>query len=125
MKKTILVMLVAVFGMGFVNAQIYVGGSLGFTSGNTDPENGDKLGTSSFSFSPEVGYSLSPDFEVGIALEILNEKEDLTPDTESKSSGWGLAPYARYSFVEFGKFSVWGSAALAFGGGETGVGDNT
>ncbi|MDR2087690.1 MAG: hypothetical protein LBP72_11060, partial [Dysgonamonadaceae bacterium] len=39
--------------------------------------------------------------------------------------GWGLAPYARYSFVEFGKFSVWGSAALAFGGGETGVGDNT
>jgi hypothetical protein len=117
MKKTILIMLVSVLCTGFVNAQVYLGGSLGFNTNTAKPEVGDKTTTTSFSFAPEVGYSLSPKFDLGIALNIANLKTKVGT-AENKSNLWGIAPYARYSVVEFGNFSVWGQAGLFVGGGE-------
>jgi hypothetical protein len=117
MRKTILVMLVSVLCTGFVNAQVYLGGALGVNTGTTKPEVGDKTTTTSFSFSPEVGYSFSPKFDIGIALAISNLKTKFG-NNENKSNAWGVAPYARLSVVEFGKFSVWGQGILFVGGGK-------
>ena len=117
MKKTILIMLVSVLCTGFVNAQVYLGGSLGFNTETEKPEIGDKTTTTSFSFAPEVGYSLSSKFDLGIALGISNSKTKVGT-VENKSNLWGIAPYARYSPVEFGKFSIWGQADLFIAGGE-------
>jgi hypothetical protein len=117
MKKTILITLISVLGMGIANAQIYLGGSVGFGTNTTKPENGDKTTTTSFSFAPEVGYSLNSNFELGIALAIANSKTKFG-NAEDKSNSWAIAPYARLSVVEFGNFSVWGQAGLFVGGGE-------
>jgi hypothetical protein len=118
MKKTILIMLISVLGMGFVNAQVYVGGSVKFNTTTVKPEVGDKATTTSFSFAPEVGYSVNSKFELGIALNIDNSKTPLSNGTENKSNSWDIAPYARLSVVEFGKFSVWGQGGLFIGGGK-------
>jgi hypothetical protein len=117
MKKVFLTMLISVLGMGFVNAQIYVGGSLSLGASSTKPEVGEDRTNSSFTLAPEVGYRLSPDFEVGASLTIANSTTD-DGTTEVKSNSWALSPYARYSFIEFGKFSIWGQAGLSLSGGE-------
>ncbi|MDR0694537.1 MAG: porin family protein [Prevotellaceae bacterium] len=117
MKKTILIMLISVLCTGFANAQVYVGGSLGFGTETEKPEVGDKTTTTSFSFAPEVGYSLNSNFELGISLAIVNLKTDFG-SSESKSNAWSIAPYARLSVIEFGNFSVWGQANLFVGGGK-------
>ena len=117
MKKTILIMLASVLCTGFVNAQVYLGCSLCFNTNTAKPEVGDKTTTTSFSFAPEVGYSLSSKFDIGIALGISNSKTK-TGNLEDKSNEWAIAPYARYSVVEFGKFSVLGQADLFIAGGE-------
>jgi hypothetical protein len=112
MKKVILTMLVAIVGMGFVNAQVYLGGSIGFGMNNSKPKKGDKVSQSAFSFAPEVGYSLNQDLDLGLKLNVLNEKME----DKSKSNSWAIAPYVNYSFVEFGRFGVWGQAELFVGG---------
>ncbi|MDR2448940.1 MAG: hypothetical protein LBD52_03160 [Prevotellaceae bacterium] len=117
MKKTILIMLVSVLCTGFVNAQVYLGGSLGFGTETEKPEVGDKTKTTSFSFAPEIGFGLNSNFELGIALALTNLKTDFGGN-ETKSNAWRVAPYARLSVIEFGNFSVWGQANLFVGGGE-------
>jgi hypothetical protein len=118
MKKTILIVLISVLGAGFVNAQVYVGGAVGFGTETTKPDGGgDKTTTTSFSFAPEVGYALSSNFDLGIALNIANSKTKMG-SAEAKSNSWGIAPYARLSVVEFGNFSVWGQAGVFLDGGK-------
>jgi hypothetical protein len=114
MKKAILAMFMAITGLGFVNAQVYLGGSLGFNTSNSKPENGKKTDQSSFSFTPEVGYSLDQDLDLGLKLGFSNNKNW----DDTKSNAWAIAPYVNYSFVEFGRFSVWGQGELFFGKSE-------
>jgi hypothetical protein len=118
MKKTFLIMFISVLCAGFANAQIHLGGSLGFGTGHTKPTQGSKLKHTSFSINPEVGYTLNPNFEFGIALDLSNSKEDLAGGGEAKSNSWGVTPYARYSFIGFGKFSIWGQGNVFFSGGK-------
>ncbi|MDR1402910.1 MAG: hypothetical protein LBJ60_04305 [Tannerellaceae bacterium] len=112
MKKVTLIMFVAVIGILSANAQFYLGGSLDFKTKTEKPKGGAKSTQSQFSIAPDVGYSLNQDLDLGIALGFNNEKDI----SSFKTSSWGISPYARYSFVEFGRFSVWGQAALFVGG---------
>jgi hypothetical protein len=112
MKKVILVVLVAVAGVLSTNAQYYAGGSLNFGINTDKPKDGKKTTASSFGIAPEVGYSLSQDLDLGLAFNFNTSKNA----SDLKSSGWKIAPYARYSFVEFGRFSVLGKGEIFFGG---------
>jgi hypothetical protein len=111
MKKVTLIMFVAVCGILSANAQFYLGGSLNFSNQVSKPEGKEKVTKSEFSIAPEIGYSVNQDFDLGLSFGLTNAKDE----KKAKTSGWAVSPYARYSFVEFGKFSVWGSGALFFG----------
>ncbi|MDR2085631.1 MAG: porin family protein [Dysgonamonadaceae bacterium] len=114
MKKVILTMFLAVSGLCLVSAQVYLGGSVGFSTSNSKPEKGTKTDQSSFSFIPEVGYSLNQDLDLGLKVGFGNN--EYADNTES--SNWIVAPYVKYSFAEFGRFSVWGQGELFVGGAE-------
>jgi long-subunit fatty acid transport protein len=127
MKKVFLLMVVAVFGMTTANAQLYLGGSLGFES---EKEKEAESKTTTFTIAPEVGYSVSDKLDVGISLGILNSKLEKSFYEfqgmnaffdEVKLSGWEVAPYVRYNMVQFGNFSVLAKASIAFGGGKATV----
>ena len=108
MKKVVLVIGLAVASMA-VNAQLYVGGSLGFSSDSETSKNA-KNEKSAFTFSPEVGYYLSEKLDVGVDLSITSGQVGGQGYSE-----FAAAPYARYSVLQFGKFEVIGKASVGFG----------
>lgn len=114
MKKVTLIMFVAVIGILSANAQFYLGGSLKFGTKTAKPEGGTKTTGSQFSIMPEAGYHLNQDLDLGLVLGFSNVKDQ----NDVKTSNWGVSPYARYSFVEFGRLSVWGQAAFFAGGSD-------
>lgn len=126
MKKILLSMALMAF-IGSANAQLWFGGSVGYNSNSTTtvikPKGGDetksKPVSSSFSFSPKVGFQLGDAFEVGAMLTMgtkksFADKED-DKDNWMKTTTWALAPFARYSFATFGKFSLKAVGELSFG----------
>ena len=104
MKKVLLILVVAVATFFSANAQVYVGGSLSFQS-NTDIEP-----KSSFFINPEIGYYINQKFDVGLDFFFQTVKYQ----ADVKGSSWGIAPYARYSFFQFGKFDVIGKGSVGF-----------
>ncbi len=97
MKKIILSAVVA-FASLTANAQLWVGGSLGFNYQNLDTPVGD-LKTTSFSIAPELGYTLNDNWDIAIALE---ESFISNKDGESANK-FVVNPYARYTFAKTGK----------------------
>ena len=106
MKKVLLMAAFAVASLA-ANAQIYVGGSLGFKTGKA-ADGADN--TYKFEIAPEIGYNLSEDFAVGIALGFANYNGDFnaenwatTPTKYSESlTDFKISPYARYTFWKTG-----------------------
>jgi len=112
MKKVFLAVLFASMMAVSANAQLFVGGSIGFdidasknTSGTTVSNN--PL-TVSFDFSPKVGYYLSSAFGVGVithfGLGLTNNRRD--DPTKYTSINWGFGPFMRYTVLSRGDFSV-------------------
>lgn len=122
MKKFIL-SLAAVTLVTVLNAQVFVGGSVGFNStqgANKIDQNETKDNTSrSYSFSPMVGYSVNEKVAVGLELSIAGSYDNDNRDqaTIEKGFGWGVSPFARYYFLNFNKFSVYGQANFTIAGG--------
>ena len=97
------------------NAQFYAGGSLGFESNsNSNPK-------SSVWFSPEIGYYITPKFDVGIDLGFAAEKQQ----NDMETSSWSFLPYARYSFYQLGKFEVIAKGSAGFTYADTFTGKST
>lgn len=95
MKKIVLTLMVALMAMS-ASAQIYVGGSLGFTSGKgniADFDNDTK--TTTFKILPEIGYELSESWSIGTVIGYEYKKVD-----DLKVNTFAVAPYARYSFFK-------------------------
>ena len=127
MKKILLVVGLA-FAVMTASAQLYVGGAMGFkTEGAGKDSDGNKWGESISigGFLPEVGYSLSDKMDVGVVLGFVSMSEtDWANDNKTGSTrvnSFGIEPYMRYTFCEFGKFSVLGRTGL---GANFGVGKN-
>jgi len=60
-----------IFSSIAVNAQLYLGGSLGFNTSVS--KNGSSESTSSgLTFAPELGYSLNDKFDIGGAISFSN-----------------------------------------------------
>ncbi len=124
MKKMILAALVAVASIS-ANAQVWVGGSLGFNYN----KNADDVKTTTFSIAPEVGYTLSDKWDIAIALEETNISQK---DGDSMNT-FAVNPYARYTFFQTGKvgffldmgFNVATSNGIYAGGIVRELDDNT
>lgn len=116
--KKILLVVGFVFAGIVANAQFYAGGSLGFGMTSQKLDNGDKVGTeTNFSIVPEVGYSLNDRLDLGISIGFGMDQYKPEGGEKTKSNAFMVAPYVRYSFVEFGRFKVMAKASLyaAFG----------
>ena len=87
------------------NAQMYVGGTFGFTS--RKDVNG--VSKSNFTIVPEVGFQLNEKFSIGMNLGY--RKMGVTDDgsfsyTCDKYVSFGIAPYIRYNLYQYSKIRV-------------------
>ncbi|MBQ8361063.1 MAG: porin family protein [Bacteroidaceae bacterium] len=98
MKKIFLTLMVMVAAVA-ANAQVWVGGSLGFWS-NGDAEGNDTK--TQFTIAPEVGYDLSEDWSIAIGLGYGMQKPDQGEDLTTLT----VNPYARYNFVKAGALKL-------------------
>lgn len=133
--KKILTTAAAVFALVAVsNAQLFVGGNLGFSTESNTYKNtadgttytdtdGDAVKrdgtTKTINFNPKVGFQLNDNMSVGgtLMLGTSTSKEfDGTKDNKvyekTSSNTIGIAPFFRYSFVEFGGFKLSADASL-------------
>lgn len=112
MKKVFLT-LALVLTTVVASAQWYVGGGLGFTKS----EDAAKVKTTAFDITPEVGYKLNDNWTIGAVVGLEMEKDAYKQFT--------IAPYARYTFLTAGDFSMFADASLEVGIFKPEVGDNT
>ena len=113
MKKSLLAIAFAMVAM-VGSAQVYVGGSL-----DLDLAGNKTASASNFSLSPEVGYELNENLSIGAALSFSTSSMKIK-DTDYKENdfSWGIAPYARYTFLRNGIFSCFVDGGLSLVGGE-------
>jgi len=97
--KKIMMTLAAVAVAATMNAQAYIGGSLGFTQ---DHVSNSKVSTNMFTVAPEIGYNLNDKFAVGVALEYTYNGTTGAHHTNK----YGINPYVRYTAIKAGNFSA-------------------
>ena len=111
MKKLMLAaaMMVATIS---ANAQVYVGGGIGFESSKA---NKDASSLSAFTIVPEVGYKLDEKWAVGIQLG-YGSKQTMEKEGAGKitTSVFTVAPYARYTFAKSGIASFFVDGGIQF-----------
>lgn len=95
MKKIVLTMMAAMVAV-VMDAQIYVGGAVGFQTVSHDGNS-----TTSFTLKPEAGYNLNEDWAIGMAFGYSESGKD-----ESKVKTFIINPYVRYSAVKFEKVTL-------------------
>ena len=103
MKKIFAIALVAMMTMT-VNAQVYVGGGVGFQTTSQDGNS-----ETFFKLVPEIGYNLDENWAVGIAVGYGEHKTTLKSGnlkTTAKVKAFEIAPYARYTFAKFDKVNL-------------------
>lgn len=114
MKKIILTALVAVVSLA-ANAQIWAGGSLSMSSNHL---NGQDNSTNLFSITPEIGYSISDNLDIAVALSYghTNDfKSDIEPYSYANGStvnSFAIKPFVRYTWVKAGNFSAFVDGGL-------------
>lgn len=95
MKKILLTALVAVSALT-ANAQVWLGGSLGYKHTDTDGIEATKHNV--FEIAPEIGYSLSDKVDLALALGFSSDKLGKA-DAETHFT---VNPYVRYTFYQTG-----------------------
>ena len=137
MKKKIMAVLLAAFAMT-ANAQVYVGGQVGFTSSSVKVGENSISGTS-FKILPEVGYKLNDQWAIGMQVGYsqgytafgtfdVNDLRSLaktaagavldimgsSDGAEVKLNAFRVAPYARYTFLKAGSFDFFLEGGVSF-----------
>lgn len=119
--KKIMMTLAAVCVAATMNAQMYVGGTVGFLSTSDKTNPAAELTTTTFSINPEFGYQLDEKWGVGIALgfatsKVKAENTTVNPNVsvDSKVTTFEIKPYARYQCFAAGNFNVFVDGGLDF-----------
>lgn len=126
MKKMILAALVAVASLS-ANAQVWVGGEVGFSAGKTT-NNGTKFGSGAdFNLIPEIGYTLNDKFDIAVAIGIAHNNGNGKAYAGSKGydaygmvlddvnrNAFTLNPYVRYKFANAGDFTFFVDGGFSY-----------
>ena len=132
MKKIILTALVAVASLA-ANAQIWIGGEVGFSAGKTSID-GDKQGSGAkFNLIPEIGYTINDKFDVALAIGISHANyngdgyaQTYDYDFYAEGTPFGLKggdynrnalkinPYVRYKFAKAGDFTFFVDGGFSY-----------
>ena len=116
--KKIMMTLAAVCVAATMNAQVYVGGSLGFETTSQDG-----VSNSSLTLMPEVGYALDDNLAVGIAFGYSEDSEDIKKvnpisgdeyTVSEKNKKFVINPYLRYTFLKLEKVNVFVDGGLEY-----------
>lgn len=121
MKKSFLTVLLAVaFAVPALAQNMWIGGSLGYGSLNTE-NNGEKKSVTSWSIEPEFGYGVNDKWDIGLGLSYFSGQidelygEDLGKLYEqylpygygtSNAKETSIAPFVRYHVAKIGGFDV-------------------
>lgn len=108
--KKIMMTLAAIAFAATMNAQVYVGGSLGYNHSKVED-----VKTNTFSIVPEIGYNLDENFAVGMGIGYTYSKTD-----DVKSNGFEISPYLRYTFAKLDKVNVFCDLGIAYEYNKTG-----
>ena len=121
MKKIILAAFVAVASLT-ANAQVWVGGEVGFNTSKTTLNGTELAKENNVTIAPEIGYSINDNWDIAVALEYAHS--DVKGG--ANSNGFSFNPYVRYTYLKSGKFSAFVDGGFAYGYVHTsGVQDNT
>ncbi len=119
MKKIFAVALMAMMTLA-ANAQVYVGGSVAYSSVKAT-EDASALNT--FSFAPEVGYKFNDKWSAGLTIDFQSiDAEDET------STATGIGVYGRYNYLTTGIATLFVEAGVDYtaynhdGGNTFGIG---
>ena len=115
--KKILLSLAALAVAATMNAQVWIGGEVGFTTNHT---NGSGHTALELNIAPDIGYSLSGNFSVAIALgyshssDVDGSKYGMPGMTLSNVNAFSINPYTCYTFVKAGNFAFFVISGLKY-----------
>jgi len=111
--KKIMMTLAAVCVAATMNAQTWVGGELGFTGSHV---NGSESTDKTFTLAPEIGYNLDENLAVAVKLGwgYASTQTLASLGTFSNVNTYSINPYARYTFVKAGNFSVFVDGGISY-----------
>lgn len=113
MKKILVMAALAI--CSFANAQkgtILVGGNIGYTSEKAEDQFGEDK-TSTFSFSPKVGYQFHENWTVGGEFTVASSNDD-NGTREIKNNGFKAGAFVRYSVPLSQTFSIFADMGAGF-----------
>ena len=126
--KKIMMTLAAVAVAATMNAQVWVGGELGFGANKTTVKaNGVSADTkvNNFTIAPELGYNLSENWAVAVKLGFAHNEADaetlnLLQDFNNfginsiTTNSFSIKPYVRYTFLKAGNFSAFVDGGIGY-----------
>ncbi|MCQ2236374.1 MAG: hypothetical protein MJZ18_05160 [Bacteroidales bacterium] len=83
-------------------AQTQLGGTLSFF-------HTDRPALTSYSISPDVGFSLNPKWVLGLQLDIIREEEGT-----NKNHDFSVSPYVRYNAAEVGPLKLFAEGRISY-----------
>ena len=109
--KIILITICSFFFIN-LNAQLFVGGNVGFNTSNSDNEQTIPQKSSSYNLNirPFAGKFLSEKLAIGLAIDLSMAGGENA--NTYKSTGIGVNPFLRYYPVKLNKFSVFGQGNI-------------
>jgi len=121
--KKILMTLSAAFVAVAMNAQVYVGGTLGMTSVGGEAIDDETC----VKILPEIGYNLNDELAIGTVIGYakspvggVTKFGNLNYTGANSESAFIFAPYARYTFLKAGKLNLFIDGGLDFTAGSDG-----
>lgn len=128
MKKIFMTLAAAVIAVS-ANAQIWVGGEVGFTAEKaTVKQNGVSTDqkTNNFTLAPEVGYNLNENWAIALkatfahnedntVVKAMIENAGLPVGAKVMTNAFAVNPYARYTFLKAGNFTAFVDGGVSYG----------
>lgn len=103
MKKILMTMVAALAAVS-MNAQVYLGGGIGFRGKSYDGET-----TTIFSIKPEVGFTLNESSAIGLGIGF-----GMTGKNNTKMTVFGVNPYYRFNFLRTDKVNLFIDGSFNF-----------
>lgn len=117
MKKFFIAAVMTVVALT-ANAQVWVGGELGFST-NKNAYDGEKINSNTeFTFAPEVGFNISENFDVALKLAYgytESASNKIMGETfKGSTNAFSINPYVRYTFAKSGNFSAFVDGGVGY-----------
>jgi len=126
--KKILMTLAAVAVAATMNAQVWVGGQIGFNADKTTVKtNGvsTDVTTNNFTIAPEIGYNLSEKWAVAMKIGFAHNEDNgviksiienagFPVNGKAMTNAFSINPYVRYTFFKAGNFSAFVDGGISY-----------